>query len=134
MSVLVFVNTKAVDGNSSSKLSYNYSDIKAENGTNFYRLKQIDYDRKFEYSEVRTLIFNEVLHTRIYPNPVEDEFIVIDVSKGQILVIYNNLVQEIKRMNINEDGSYKVNVVSLATAQYQLVIISDNELIKTFNL
>ncbi|HTO16082.1 MAG TPA: T9SS type A sorting domain-containing protein [Edaphocola sp.] len=131
-STLGFVNTKAVDGNSSSKLSYNYTGIKPENGTNFYRLKQVDFDGKFEYSEVRTLIFNEVLNTRIYPNPVKDELTVVGVTKGQTLVIYNNLGQEIKRMNVNENGSYKVNVASLVTAQYQLVILSDNELIETF--
>ncbi len=49
-----FVNTKAANGNSDLKLNYDFSDIGFAS-TNYYRLKQIDKDGKFSYSNIVVL-------------------------------------------------------------------------------
>lgn len=70
---LCFVDSKAVNGNSSSALSYETADASAT-GNLYYRLKQIDKDGKAWFSEI---IFvrgesNKDAFYKIYPNPVKN--------------------------------------------------------------
>lgn len=67
------VGTVAGAGNSSSLLRYSYADANAPTGQLYYRLKQVDEDGTYSYSNiiavsraVATKIF-----TKIYPNPTE---------------------------------------------------------------
>lgn len=67
-----FVKAGFVDGNGDSKIAhqYQYSIGELTGGTYYFRLKQLDYDGKFEYSQIRSV---EVTGTgdmlSIYPNP-----------------------------------------------------------------
>lgn len=59
-------------GNSSSKIYYTFTDNSAKLGTYYYRLKQIDIDGSFEYSQVVKLEFNKPLEfgmSQNFPNP-----------------------------------------------------------------
>lgn len=57
-------------GNSSTILNYNFTDIKPEIGVNFYRLKQVDYNGTFDYSEIRSVNFNDkITGISVFPNP-----------------------------------------------------------------
>jgi alpha-tubulin suppressor-like RCC1 family protein len=48
----------------------------------YYRLQLIDVDGKYSYSEVRTInFFNFTKHIKIYPNPVSDGKLKIDVEE-----------------------------------------------------
>lgn len=40
------------NGNSSQMLKYDYIDLKPSTGINYYRLKQVDYNGKFEFSSI----------------------------------------------------------------------------------
>ncbi len=59
-------------GFSNEILEYSFIDDQPLAGVNYYRLKQVDYDGKFEYSDVRAVNF-EVAGEEIvvYPNPLE---------------------------------------------------------------
>ena len=50
-----FVNSQAPAGNSNSPLSYDYSDANSYNGTSYYRLKIIDLNNNFIYSEIKSV-------------------------------------------------------------------------------
>ena len=39
-------------GNSNTKIDYEYDDYDIDNGVNYYRLKQTDYDGKYQYSDI----------------------------------------------------------------------------------
>lgn len=68
-----FTDSKANQGNSEMKLDYLFPDNSPFNGLNYYRLKQIDFDNKFQYSAVRTIVFSGNNKTVVYPNPVKDQ-------------------------------------------------------------
>jgi hypothetical protein len=70
---IAFVPTQALGGNSSSTLTYSYVDRNNYKGISQYRIKQVDIDGKFKYSEVRAvrglLQADKVI---VYPNPTVD--------------------------------------------------------------
>ena len=60
------------NGTTSETKSYIYIDVTAENGINFYRLKQTDFDGRFEYSPEIEVDVNGPLSFNLaqnYPNP-----------------------------------------------------------------
>ncbi|MFT5168003.1 MAG: hypothetical protein ACI8P3_003242 [Saprospiraceae bacterium] len=73
-------NIGFVDGIGSSTLvnPYQFTDEHPRLGDNYYRLKQIDFDGKHDYSELRQVFFDakvtDLLY--VYPNPVADHFTV----------------------------------------------------------
>ncbi len=80
-------------GNSDNKQRYSFID-KIHNRINYYRLKQIDIDGKFEYS--KTINVNAALESdevRIYPNPSQDIFNIDINNYEQPFELYNNIGQ-----------------------------------------
>lgn len=71
---LAFVKTKADNGNSTTVLTYQFTDDKPLAGTNYYRLKQIDKDGKSALSKIVTLKGDRVTKltlVNLYPNPAK---------------------------------------------------------------
>jgi hypothetical protein len=67
---LVFVNSKALDGNSSSSLRYTYSDQNVAKGITQYRIKQVDQDGVSKYSLIRSVRgLGQSGKVILYPNP-----------------------------------------------------------------
>ena len=59
-------------GNSTSLNEYSFNDMKPQNGTNFYRLKQVGINGHFKYSSTVSVVFNLRL-IDIFPNPAHNE-------------------------------------------------------------
>lgn len=69
-----FVASKS-NGNSTSALTYAFQDKSATSGTTYYRLKQVDKDGKFEYSDIKFVknpLFVGQNAFTVYPNPTTD--------------------------------------------------------------
>lgn len=69
-------------GNSNNISEYNFIDSTITKGTTYanYRIKQVDYDGTFEYSEIRKVEFdgeNQISKVSIYPNPILDGSVII---------------------------------------------------------
>lgn len=68
-----FENVAKIDGagNSSQLLTYSYIDSMPFSGVSYYRLKQTDFDGKYQYSDLKTVNFineNE-FYCSLFPNP-----------------------------------------------------------------
>jgi len=68
-------------GNSSELNKYSYIDENPLSGRSYYRLKQTDYDGKFTYSEIRSVMFNDHVNSylkinTVSPNPFDNLFTV----------------------------------------------------------
>jgi uncharacterized repeat protein (TIGR03803 family) len=57
-------------GNTQLTTSYSYTDKNPLNGTNYYRLKQVDADERFSYSKIVSVSFSSLDRITISPNPV----------------------------------------------------------------
>lgn len=105
------IETTAAAGNSSSVISYHYLDINfpAHAEVVFYRLKQIDIDGSYHYSEIKSLSNDIVQRVNVFPNPsrqgqnltielsgYSNENIVIEIydNPGKLLHSKNYLVAE----------------------------------------
>ena len=59
-------------GTTNEARHYTYQHRKPLNGTNYYRLKQVDYDGKFTYHDVISLYVHFDEWVEVFPNPVQD--------------------------------------------------------------
>ncbi len=90
-------------GNSTSTLNYSTIDSSPYSEVTFYRLKQIDFDGSFNYSEIKSVSMNGFNSAFIYPNPasnfiqVESDFNSDGTAIFQVVDIYgkNVLRQEL---------------------------------------
>ena len=67
-----------VDGNGTTHetQTYHFLDRGPLNGANYYRLKQIDWDGTYEFTEVKTVKVNldqDLTGMQIFPNPAKDQ-------------------------------------------------------------
>ncbi|MFT4666442.1 MAG: hypothetical protein ACI9XB_003408 [Gammaproteobacteria bacterium] len=97
---------------------YTYLDITPnKNGYYYYRLKQLDYDGKFDYSEIRELEFSEEdYQIESYPNPFTD-YVTIgsDQStfsnlKGRLYNTIGQLVDEFEIPASGHSGPYRFDI------------------------
>jgi len=94
-------------GNSNSPKQYSFTDKNPVGGSKFqYRLKQIDTDGKFEYSDVIEveLIPNEFVLYQNYPNPFNPTTTIkyaLPVESKVKIVLYNSLGERITEL-VNE--------------------------------
>ena len=98
--------------NSSSVQNYTFDDYKVENGTTYYRLKQIDTDKRFEYSTLIALEMNEKTRVKIYPTLVNDNLIVEGAANFEIV---NNLGQIVLQ---NTNGENTISLQQLQSGIY----------------
>ena len=119
-------------GNYSGKLDYMLLDTKPLNGISYYRLKQTDFDGKFEYSDIRTISRNNGVFEigTAYPNPTNDvlnipisgnangniEISVYDITGRQIFVNVNNSESNLIQLNVSNllSGTYVLKLKTSA--------------------
>jgi hypothetical protein len=122
-------NVKAA-GNSTSELKYNFLDVNPIKGWNYYRIKQVDIDSRFTYSNVAAVNFEKGGGLMvIYPNPAKDQLNVEYTSERsgnlQLQVIDSKgSVLMAEKMNITTGrNSRSLNISFLSTGMYLLKYI-----------
>ncbi len=111
---IAFINGK---GTTTDRVNYSYSDKSVAVGTYVYRLKQIDFDGTFSYSnEIETEVKppSEFALYQNYPNPFNPNTTIkftLPVQSQVKLCIYNNIGQQVGEIiNSNlEAGYHEVN-------------------------
>ena len=133
-----FVKIGQVDGagNTVEVQSYDFLHTTPIVGSNYYRLKQVDFDTKFEYSSVIHVVFHEPSMAdnatlSIFPNPVLDDLNVrlsptlYNNIKGNIL-IYNSLGQLVKEVVV-DDKQLSIPVTLMPPGQYVLKLVTKDD-------
>lgn len=72
----------AARGNSAAPTDYGYTDAQPAAGTNFYRLKPVDNDNRFEYSNIVKINFAKAFTVWLSPNPAND-YVTVNLSGTQ---------------------------------------------------
>ena len=129
------------NGNSNVQSNYNYLDENLFKGTNYYRLKQIDFDGKFNYTSVVSIRFadKDNLSVSFYPNPTKGKIVVLSesaISERASLNIFDlngKLMKSITLTAQMANSNISVDVSDLSKGLY-LISLNNNGAIKTSKL
>jgi len=114
-----FVNGR---GESEVNVQYEFLDTNPFSGYNYYRLRQIDFDGAFEYSDIRVASFENLKETTtVFPNPVNDEFLVeFSEEKSGLLLITDPRGQVMLDVSIvsNRKVNLSVSEMKLTAGMY----------------
>ena len=69
-------------GNSTTSKIYTHKDLNPNVGENYYRLKILDNDHTFEYSNIEVVQFKKNSVIKIFPNPIEEVIKIEGIELG----------------------------------------------------
>jgi hypothetical protein len=98
------VNSQAMNGNSSTPLNYQFIDKKPFEKITYYRLKQVDKNGKFSYSNIISIKTNDknIAIIDVYPNPVINKELNISLSNLQIGSYFLTITNAIGQMVLSK--------------------------------
>ncbi|MFY7885723.1 MAG: T9SS type A sorting domain-containing protein, partial [Dolichospermum sp.] len=126
--------------NTAANTEYVYSDLRPFSGNTYYRLKIIDNDGTFKYSNVvlvRGLRTTNIAISGIYPNPVKSILNVIVSSPEQkdvtvqIININGQVVKTIANKVIDGDNLMSININNLAKGIYTISLLQDKKVVNS---
>lgn len=137
------VITLAGAGNSNELIEYNAIDNNPYEGISYYRLKQTDYDGKFEYSKLAPVFIQKEFNFSVWPNPAVD-YLAIDILNSKesrtnssnsseqyfITILNANGTTIISETSEQVNTQYKINVSDLPSGMYFLIVQSDEKIFK----
>ncbi|MCW3102647.1 MAG: hypothetical protein JWO09_1087 [Bacteroidetes bacterium] len=116
-------------GNSSTVLNYDLTDSHPLPGINYYRLRQVDFNGEYTYSNAIAISTAEEAFVLAYPNPAASQQISVDVSGNISEVSIYNMMGEVVYHSCFVSGR-TLSVDVLAKGVYVIkAISSDNKLI-----
>lgn len=120
------LSTLAGAGNSSELKSYEMWDFNPTFGLNYYRLKQVDFDGSFTYSEIRSVDFNAT-HALIFPNPSQGLITIHGIDQHlETILIYDALGRIVYERKIPEgELKMQIDLSFLPNGSYQIVLKSE---------
>jgi hypothetical protein len=117
--------------NSLTGSTYNFTDVNPLSGKNYYRLRMVDIDGQFEYSEVKLINRDVTAATfRVYPNPVKSSLTVqlVKAKAGANIQIVDMKGQRISLIPVPEQSTLmNISVSGLIPGQYQLIYNNNGE-------
>lgn len=127
-----FENSKAVNGNSSTLLEYNFTDAYPGQGVNYYRFKQTDIDGNYKYSPVKAITFAkaDLSAMKIYPNPVQDKLYMEGLTGKSLIAIKNVAGKQVMLVRLNGDAAKAIDVTPLAAGVY-IIEVTDRQGVST---
>jgi hypothetical protein len=126
-------------GNSNSTRYYSAEDGPADKGLWYYRLKQVDVDGNYVYSNIAAINYGQKNNMVISPNPATDQINVSFFSSGintASMTIFGTNGAIIKNLRIplnNGDNSLQYNISNLAKGMYYIVITTPDNQVFTNN-
>jgi hypothetical protein len=118
------------NGTTSQLIDYNYTDetIAKSQNTAYYRLKQVDYDGAFEYSDVRVVRFDgnaEVFEIAAYPNPFNNE-VTIRVNANEPYAIQVTDINGVVVLSVDhtENRTHRLDVSEYTAGVYIIEVTS----------
>lgn len=116
------------NGTTNNSMQYNFTDQQPENGLNYYRLKQLDYDGQYAYSDIVAARVGNGSFTEmaLFPNPVIEDLHIYTETDNAKATIYNSLGEVIHSFNVVSKFTI-IDMTPFNQGQYILVLQSGKE-------
>ena len=111
-------------GTSNIPVSYQYFDFDVFRGLTYYRLKQVDFDGEFDYSDIKLVNFQKA-ENLVYPNPSSGEFYINGVKEENYNILVINSLSELVFSGKLQNN--KINLSFLSKGIYFLIINNQSE-------
>ncbi|MEP7256272.1 MAG: T9SS type A sorting domain-containing protein, partial [Ferruginibacter sp.] len=106
-----------VNYSTAARGNYTAIHIQPANGNNYYRIKQIDVDGKYSYTNIQLVKLTEKITISIYPNPASEIINIAGWDKIKQMQLYDMSGRKINEWKIVQST---INVNSLANGTYIL--------------
>lgn len=120
----VAIGTIDAAGNSAELLMYSFVDVE-KNGVVYYRLKQVDFDGNYTYSQI--LSSENATNTVFYPNPSNGSINLSISNENSTVSILNSIGNVVYRESFSDKGNYIIDLKNQANGIYWLEVISNEE-------
>ena len=115
------------DGTTTETSNYSFLHEQPAGGINYYRLKQLDTDGAFEYSNVISVIMNAGNELSIFPNPTGGRLTIAGAEMDDAsLEITDNLGQVIRRTKLSTQN---IDISDLPNGIYIFTIKTEDQTI-----
>jgi len=112
-------------GNSSSLTEYSFTDKSAKQGHNFYRIRQIDLDKRNATTHVNQVKLECIgSGIAIYPNPADNVFYIKGLTNKSTVEVVNVLGQIVLTKQ-TENALEGVSIASLPAGAYQINVVQN---------
>lgn len=112
-------------GNSNSMINYDFVDNTVQDKIVYYRLKMLDYDGSFEYSDIRKVVLTESAASfTMYPNPVVSHLTIQFENENGFetdIRFYTLDGHQVFPSNSSQDGLIQIDMSELAPGVYMVV-------------
>ena len=118
-------------GNSTNVNSYEFRHDEPQNGINFYRLKQMDFNGTYAYSDIITLRYEgdqKLNDLTLFPNPSLDEIRIFTAYEKENYRIISSSGKVVLRGKTNNN---RIDISTLESGMYYLSL-NDNKSIQSF--
>ena len=126
------VGTIASNGNSSTKKSYSFNDKNENLGLTYYRLKNVDLNGKFTYSEIRTVKgIGAADDVTVFPNPARSnsKISLVGVAANSSIQLIDFSGKVLKNINSTTVNSLDLSGVKNGTYLIRIMDKSTNEVV-----
>ncbi|MBX3241274.1 MAG: T9SS type A sorting domain-containing protein [Chitinophagaceae bacterium] len=106
---------------------YQFTDPEPATGINYYRLKQVDLDGKYEYSAIRSLQYRYSGRTFVFPNPA-DNFLSIVTRDNKLNAQIINMNGKVMASFVNQKN---IDIQHLPSGIYYLRLLYGNNRTET---
>lgn len=120
-----FVQSKAENGNSITQSTYNFTDNTASGKQVFYRLKQLDFDGKYEYSAVKVIKLAADAPIMLYPNPAKNDITIQGLSGRETIQIFDASGRKVKQVT-GMNMQLHIGITDLSEGVFNVLIMSAN--------
>lgn len=117
-------------GNSTTETNYYIVDIKPFRGVSYYRLKQTDFDGKYEY--FNPIVINNQMETKavVYPNPADRYVNISSTDQDPIVIKLYSISGVLIYSDVLENFAKNIDTSELKNGVYILMLNDQQHLLK----
>ncbi|MFK8009413.1 MAG: YHYH protein [Saprospiraceae bacterium] len=111
--------------NSQNQQEYHFYDFDLLKEYQYYRLKMVDFDGEYKYSNITVANVKALLQKHgiiLFPNPTSEDLTIRNGNGNAIL--YNHIGKKMKTLDISS-SNYKVNISELPSGKYFIQFIKE---------